>query len=93
VLQKTILIQEVDEDCDPIENKFSKVVIESDADLRQTFEGKASALVKIFDPANRITKFKHLENGEKYRVYSRYEMSYSKEVSVLKYITTHFYHM
>jgi hypothetical protein len=77
---KTIYIQEIDEDCRPIKNSFTRVLIESNDDLKQTFGGKGEALYKLSKPMDRITKMKQLEEGEKYNVFSRYERSFAEEV-------------
>jgi hypothetical protein len=76
---KTIYIQEVDEEYRPIES-FTKVTVESDADVKDIIGKKGEALYKISNPNERITKFKQIEDGEKYNVYSRYLKSFSDEV-------------
>ena len=43
ILSKTIFIQDIDEECRPIDS-FTEFVVENDADLKQIFEGKGSAL-------------------------------------------------
>jgi hypothetical protein len=54
--------------------------VEGDADMKEIYEGKGSALYLITDPAKKITKFKQLEDGQKYGVFSRYEQSFSQEL-------------
>lgn len=76
---KTIFIQEVDEEYRPIES-FTKATVESDADVDRIIGKKGEALYKISNPNERITKFKQIEDGEKYNVYSRYLKSFSDEV-------------
>ncbi|OAJ42963.1 hypothetical protein BDEG_26349 [Batrachochytrium dendrobatidis JEL423] len=77
--QKTIFIQDIDEECCPLDS-FSKYLVESNDDLKQILEGKGSALYQLFNPKDKIIKFKQLINGEKYNVYSRYERSFADEV-------------
>ena len=77
--QKTIFIQDIDEECRPLDS-FSKYLVESNDDLKQILEGKGSALYQLFNPKDKIIKFKQLINGEKYNVYSRYERSFADEV-------------
>ena len=66
---KKIFIQDIDEECRPIDS-FIAFVVENDADLKAIFEGKGSALYLLSDPKNLFTKFKQLIDGEKYNVYS-----------------------
>jgi hypothetical protein len=54
--------------------------VESDADMKEIYESKGSALYLISEPRKRLTKFKQLKDGEKYGVYSRYEQSFSQEL-------------
>ncbi|OAJ38592.1 hypothetical protein BDEG_22500 [Batrachochytrium dendrobatidis JEL423] len=77
--QKTIFIQDIDEECRPLDS-FSKYLVESNDDLKQILEGKGSALYQLFNPKDKIIKFKQLIDGEKYNVYSRYERSFADEV-------------
>ncbi|KAK5668186.1 hypothetical protein QVD99_005223 [Batrachochytrium dendrobatidis] len=77
--QKTIFIQDIDEKCCPLDS-FSKYLVESNDDLKQILEGKGSALYQLFNPKDKIIKFKQLIDGEKYNVYSRYERSFADEV-------------
>ncbi|OAJ32742.1 hypothetical protein BDEG_28627 [Batrachochytrium dendrobatidis JEL423] len=77
--QRTIFIQDIDEKCCPLDS-FSKYLVESNDDLKQILEGKGSALYQLFNPKDKIIKFKQLINGEKYNVYSRYERSFADEV-------------
>ena len=79
ILSKTIFIQDIDEDCRPIDS-FTKVIVENDADLKQIYEGKGSALFQLSNPKDRVTKMKQLIDGEKYNVFSRYEKSFAGEV-------------
>ncbi|EGF76398.1 hypothetical protein BATDEDRAFT_92756 [Batrachochytrium dendrobatidis JAM81] len=65
--------------CCPLDS-FSKYLVESNDDLKQILEGKGSALYQLFNPKDKIIKFKQLINGEKYNVYSRYERSFADEV-------------
>ncbi|OAJ42500.1 hypothetical protein BDEG_25952 [Batrachochytrium dendrobatidis JEL423] len=66
-------------ECRPLDS-FSKYLVESNDDLKQILEGKGSALYQLFNPKDKIIKFKQLINGEKYNVYSRYERSFADEV-------------
>ena len=79
ILSKSIFIQDIDEECRPIDS-FTEVVVENDADLKQIYGGKGEALYQLANPKKRITKFKQLIDGEKYNVYSRYEKSFADEV-------------
>lgn len=54
--------------------------MENDADLKEIYEGKGSALYLLAEPRKLLTKFKQLKDGEKYGVFSRYEQSFSEEV-------------
>ncbi|KAJ8322731.1 hypothetical protein QVD99_007629 [Batrachochytrium dendrobatidis] len=75
--QKTIFIQDIDEECCPLDS-FSKYLVENDADMEDIYEGKGSALYKLSDPKKQITLVEQLINGEKYNVFSRYERSFVK---------------
>jgi hypothetical protein len=77
-LSKTIFVQDIDEECRPVDS-FTKVVVENNDDLKQIYEGKGSALYQLTNPKDRVTKFKQLIDGEKYNVYSRYEQSFVEE--------------
>ncbi|KAJ8322660.1 hypothetical protein O5D80_008203 [Batrachochytrium dendrobatidis] len=70
---------DIDEECRPLDS-FSKYLVESNDDLKQILEGKGSALYQLFNPKDKIIKFKQLIDGEKYNVYSRYERSFADEV-------------
>lgn len=74
IAQKSIFIQDIDDECRPIDS-FSMFVVESNDDLIRIFEGKGSALSQLSNPKDKITKFKQLIEGERYRVTSRYEKS------------------
>ena len=78
-MSKTIFIQDIDEECRPIDS-FTKVVVENEADLKQIYGGKGEALYLLSNPKDRVTKFKQLIEGETYNVYSRYEKSFADEV-------------
>jgi len=77
--QKTIFVQDIDEECRPVDS-FTKVIVENNDDLKQIFEGKGSALYQLSNPKDRVTKMKQLIDGERYNVYSRYEQSFVGEV-------------
>ncbi len=79
IASKTIYIQDIDEECKPLDS-YSKFLVESDADLKEIYESKGSALYLISEPKTKLTKFKQLKDGEKYSVFSRYEQSFADEV-------------
>jgi hypothetical protein len=79
IASKTIYVQDIDEECKPVD-RFTEVVVENDADLRQILGSKGEALYQLSNPKKRITKLKQLIDGEKYNVYSRYEQSFADEV-------------
>jgi hypothetical protein len=74
--QKTILIQEIDAECKPLDS-YIEVVVESDAEMKEIYEGRGSALFLITEPKKLVKKFKQLKDGAKYGVYSRYEKSFT----------------
>ncbi len=74
-LSKIILIQEIDEECRPIDSFTG-----NNDDLKQIYGTKGEALYLLSDPRKRITKFKQPIDGENYNVYSRYEKSFADEV-------------
>ncbi len=76
---KTIYIRNIDEECRP-RDSFTEVVVEGDADMKEIYERKGSALYLITDPEKRITKFNQLKDGQKYGVFSLYEESFSQEL-------------
>ena len=78
-VQKTIFVQDIDEDCRPVDS-FAEFIVENNDDLKQIFEGKGSALYQLSNPKDRVTKMKQLIDGERYNVYSRYEQSFVDEV-------------
>eukprot|EP00842_Homolaphlyctis_polyrhiza_P006672 jgi/Hompol1/7005/HPOL_003815-RA len=53
-------------------DRFTKVVVESNHDLKPIYGGKGEALYLLSNPKNRIAKMKQLIDGEKYNVFSRY---------------------
>lgn len=79
IASKTIYVQDIDEECKPVD-RFTEVVVENDTDLRQILGSKGEALYLLSNPKKRITKLKQLIDGEKYNVYSRYEQSFADEV-------------
>lgn len=79
IASKTIYIRDIDEECQPIDS-YTEVLVESDADMKEIYESKGSALYLITEPKKRLTKFKQLKDGEKYGVFSRYEQSFADEV-------------
>jgi hypothetical protein len=76
---KNIFVQDIDEECRPLDS-FTEVVVRKEADLKQIFEGKGSALYLLSNPKKRITLLEQLVDGEKYNVYSRYEKSFVDEL-------------
>jgi hypothetical protein len=78
IASKIIYVRDIDGECRPLDS-FTDVLIESDADVKEIYEGKGSALYQITQPKSRVTKLKQLKHGEKYDVYSRYEQSYQQE--------------
>jgi len=64
-IQKTIFIQDIDEECRPVDS-FTKVIVENKDDLKQIFAGKGEALYQLSNPKKRITKFNQLIDGERY---------------------------
>ena len=79
IATKTIYIQDIDEECKPIDS-YTEVVVECDAHMKEIYESKGSALYKITEPKKRLTMFKQLKDGGKYGVFSRYEQSFADEV-------------
>ena len=79
IASKTIYITDIDEECRPLDS-FTEVLVESDADMKEIYESKGSALYLLTEPKTRLTKFKQLKDGEKYGVFSRYEQSFSQEL-------------
>ncbi|KAJ2986781.1 hypothetical protein HDV02_006571 [Globomyces sp. JEL0801] len=79
ITSKTIYIRDIDEEFKPLDS-YTEVVVESDADLKEIYESKASALYLIGEPNKQLTKFRQLKDGERYGVFSRYERSFSDEV-------------
>lgn len=79
IASKTIYIRDIDEECRPLDS-YTEVLVESDADMKEIYESKGSALYLLTEPKKRLTKFKQLKDGEKYGVFSRYEQSFSQEL-------------
>jgi hypothetical protein len=50
--------------------------VESDADVKEIYESKGSALYFVTDPKKRLTKFNQLQDGENYGIYSLFELSF-----------------
>jgi len=79
IASKTIYIRDIDEECRPLDS-YTEVSVESDADMKEIYESKGSALYLLTEPKKRLTKFKQLKDGGKYDVFSRYEQSFSQEL-------------
>ena len=79
IASKTIYIRDIDEECRPLDS-FTEVLVQSDADMKEIYERKGSALYLITEPKKRLTKFNQLKDGGKYGVFSLYEQSFSEEV-------------
>jgi len=77
--KKTIYIRDIDEECRPLDS-YTEVLVGSDADMKEIYESKGSALYLLTEPKKLLTKFKQLKDGEKYDVFSRYEQSFSQEL-------------
>ena len=52
-LSKTIFVQNIDEECRPIDS-FTMVVVRNEADLKQIYARKGEALYLLSNPKDRI---------------------------------------
>jgi len=78
IASKTIYIRDIDEDCRPLDS-YTEVLVECDADMKEIYEGKGSALYLLTEPKKRVTKFKQLKDGEKYEIFGAI---YSKTIYI-----------
>ncbi|KAJ1503497.1 hypothetical protein HMI56_002107 [Coelomomyces lativittatus] len=78
--QKTIFIQNIDEECHPIPGSFIEFVIENNTDLNNLFPKKGEYLTLLSKPNYGITSFKQLIDGERYKFKSYYEQSFIDEL-------------
>jgi hypothetical protein len=53
VFSKTIFIQDIDEECRPV-NSFTEFVVENDADFKQIYGRKGEALYQLSNPNDRV---------------------------------------
>jgi hypothetical protein len=79
--EKIIFIQDIDGECRPLDS-FTEVVVETEDDLMQIFEGKCLALYLLSNPKKRVTKVKQLIDGEKYKVNSIFEAPNPKTIFI-----------